>query len=121
MYTLQKWSAWSSTLSWTNSPVALDYIYKIVGSTVWFSYSDIGIAKLVLAENCFDLVLVNVREWHSICNSNSAFILFAYGNGWWFFVKSYTKWLQFSLDYFLISKWFKDVEDDEDEVACSRD
>ena len=82
---------------------------------------DVRIAHLVLAEHRLDFVVVDVRERDGVRDGDTALVLPAYSDVWWLLVEPDSEALEFRLDNLLVTKRLENVEDNEDEVASSRD
>ncbi len=102
-------------------PVSLNDIYEIICSRVGFTNGDVGVVNLVLAENSLDFVLVDIGERNGIGDGDTALFFSSDKDGRRTLVQANSKALQFSFDDFLVSEGLEDVEDDEDEIACSGD
>lgn len=98
-------------------PVAFDDIYKVICRGAHFPYRNVSIVDLVLAENGFDFVLVDVRQRHRVRDCYPSTLLLSQKNLRWFLIQANTKAFQFSFNECLVSERFEDIEYDEDQVT----
>lgn len=98
-------------------PIAFDDIYKIVCRGAHFPYRNVSIVDLVLAENGFDFVLVDVRQRHRVRDCYPSTLLLSQKNLRWFLIQANTKAFQFGFNECLVSERFEDIEYDEDQVT----
>ena len=103
------------------APVPFHHIHQIIGRSSRFSNRDIRIVYLVLAQYGLDFIVVYIRQWDGIGNSDAALFLPPYDDSGWSFIQPDTKPLELGFDDLLVTEGFKDIEDDEDEVTCTRD
>lgn len=75
----------------SNVPVSLDDIHQIIGCSIWLSYGNIDIVNSILAENCLDLIVVDVRKRNCVCDRDPSLFLFANCNIRRFFVETNTE------------------------------
>jgi len=55
-----EWMRWNSWFTSVRLPVPFNYIDQIVRGTIWFPDRNVGVIDSELAENSFDLILVDV-------------------------------------------------------------
>jgi hypothetical protein len=52
------------------APISLNCIHQIIASTVWFPNRHVAVAELVLAQNGFDLIGIDIRKWYGVGDSD---------------------------------------------------
>jgi hypothetical protein len=102
-------------------PIPFNDVHQIIGCSIWLSYGNIGIVDSILAEDCPDLVMVNVGQRNCVCDRDPSFFLSAKCDIWRSFVETNSKPFQFCFDDLLVTEWFKNIKNDEDEMACPCD
>jgi len=102
-------------------PVTFDDIYEIISCSARFPYCDIHVIDFILAEYCFNLFLIHVRQRDCIRDCNTAFFLPTHQNGWRPLVETDTETFEFRFDKLLISQRLENIKYDKDEVTCSGD
>jgi hypothetical protein len=102
-------------------PITFDDIHEIVGRRTRLPNCDVHITDLVLAEDCFDFILIKVRERNRIRDRDPPLVLSSNEDCWGSFIQTDTKTFKFCFDELLVSKWFEDIQDDENEVTSAGD
>lgn len=99
-------------------PVPFNNVDQIIRRSVRLSDGNVCVCYSVLTQNGFDLVVVDIRERHGVCNGYTALIFLPNGDRWRFLVQSDPETFELGFDDFLIAEGFKHVQDNEDQVAC---
>lgn len=102
-------------------PVSFNDIHQIIRRGVRLSNRDVYICYPVLAQNGFDLLVVDIREGHSVCNGYTTLLLPPHGDRRRFLVQSDPETFEFGFDDLFVAEGFEHIQDDEDQVTCPSD
>jgi hypothetical protein len=100
-------------------PIAFYHINQVISGSIRFPNSNVGITDLVLAKHGLDFVMVDVRQWDGVSDSNPTLIFLPHQDGRRLLVKSYTKTFKFAFDDRFVPKGFENIEDYKDQITRS--
>jgi hypothetical protein len=101
------------------APVPFNDVHQVIRRHVRLPNSHVHIAELVLAENCLDLVLIDIRQRNCIGDCDAALVLLVNQDGWRLFIQANSKALQLALDDLFVPKRLEDIQNNENEITCA--